>query len=77
MSTLGQNKYNVGDKVKFKIGDELKEGTVEIVDKWGTFYYPDDVCYDIIATDEKYKSEINMLGECLYKHVKEEEIIVD
>lgn len=75
MSKLGNPKYKYGDKVKFDLGDRILEGTVYIVDKYGTFEFPDDVCYDILACEDKYKSEINPLGECLYKHIKENLII--
>ena len=30
---LGKPKYNYGDVVKFKLGDDVKEGIIAIIDK--------------------------------------------
>ena len=64
---LGKPKYNYEDKVKFTIGNETKEGTIYIIDEYGTFFYNDDVCYDIMST----------IGDGtmrLYKHIPEHQI---
>ena len=62
---LGKPKYKRGDIVKFNLGDEIKEGVVAIVDKYGTFFDNSDVSYDILVQKE------NML----YKHFNESLII--
>lgn len=77
MSKLGEPKYNLGDKVSFIISGRIIEGTIYIVDRYGTFEFPDEVCYDIMGRDAKYVDSVNVLGECLYKHVREHEIIED
>lgn len=58
---LGKPKFNYGDVVKFKLGDDIKEGIVYIIDKYGTFEDDSDVSYDILVKSEN----------CLYKHVTE------
>lgn len=58
---LGKPKFNYGDVVKFKLGDDIKEGIVYIIDKYGTFEDDSDVSYDIFVKSEN----------CLYKHVTE------
>ena len=40
------------------------EGTIEIIDTYGTWADPSDVSYDILGTND-----------CLYKHIKEDYII--
>lgn len=70
---LGKPKYKVGDKVKFTIthmDGRIKEyeGEVCIVDAYGTFFNPNEVCYDIWVGD---------LGEskpCLVKHLCESNV---
>lgn len=62
---IGKPKYKVGDKVSFLFQEEMKHGTVFIVDKYGTFEDNSDVCYDIINEDENV----------LYKHINEKEIL--
>lgn len=61
----GKPKFTYGDEVTFKCGDELKTGSVYIVDKYGTFEDASDVHYDILVKEE------NML----YKHIKETLIV--
>lgn len=67
---LGKPKYKVGDKVKFTLTrmDEKTqeyEGEVYIVDAYGTFFNPYEVCYDIMVEDFGN-------GEpCLVKHIHE------
>ena len=62
---IGKPKFKVGDKVKFIAGNKVKEGIVEVVDKWGTFFDKTDACYDIWVEEE------NML----YKHFNEKDIV--
>lgn len=61
---LGTPKYKYGERVMFKIDDEIVEGTIHIIDEYGTFFNRDDVYYDIMSTDGR---EI----PCLYKHIPE------
>ena len=56
----GHPKYKVGDNVSFTINNEIRNGFIYIVDKYGAFGY-DDVTYDILVESE----------DCLYKHVEE------
>lgn len=58
---LGEPKFDYGDTVKFKFGDETKVGTIEIIDAYGTFFYKEDVSYDIMVKKEN----------TLYKHIHE------
>jgi len=58
---LGKPKFNYGDTVKFKFDDETKVGTIEIIDAYGTFFYKEDVSYDIMVKEEN----------TLYKHIHE------
>ena len=78
---LGKPKFKCDDRVQFKIlirdkedYDEYKEytlcGTVYIVDKYGCFSIPDEVCYDIMVEDSP-------IGEpCLYKHIAEPNLVL-
>ena len=59
----GNPKFKYEEKVKFKFNDEIKEGTIYIIDKYGTWDDPSDVSYDIIST---YNGK-----ECLFKHITE------
>lgn len=69
---LGYPKYQIGQIVTFEIdmynrGKQetetlKKEGTIAIIDKYGTFEDDSDVSYDILVTDEN----------CLYKHIRED-----
>jgi hypothetical protein len=54
-------KYNYKDRVEFKINKELKIGTIEIIDRYGTFFKPNIVSYDILVEEEN----------TLYKHISE------
>ncbi len=56
--------YKLGEKVSFKIQDKIISGTIHIIDKHGTFEYPDETCYDVLGYDN-----------CLYKHISEHMII--
>ena len=59
----GNPKFKYEEKVKFKFNDEIKEGTIYIIDRYGTWDNPSDVSYDIIST---YNGK-----ECLFKHITE------
>ena len=59
----GKPKFKYKEKVHFKLGDEIKEGTIYIIDEYGTFSDPSDVSYDIMSTYEG--------KECLFKHITE------
>ena len=63
---LGKPKFNYGDTVKFKFDGETKVGTIEIIDAYGTFFYDEDVSYDIMVK-ETFPIEENIL----YKHIHE------
>lgn len=60
----GHPKFKYKEKVKFQCGDEIKEGTIYIIDEYGTFSDPSDVSYDIMSTMDDGR-------QCLYKHVTE------
>lgn len=62
---LGKPKFKVGETVKFIAGARVKEGKIEIVDAWGTFYNKSDVSYDIMVEKD------NML----YKHITEKDVL--
>ena len=62
---LGKPKYNYGDVVKFKYDDDIKEGIIAIIDRYGTFENDSDVSYDIINKEENI----------LYKHFGEKYVI--
>ena len=59
----GKPKFKYEEKVHFKWGDEIKEGTIYIIDEYGTFSDPSDVSYDIM-------SELDG-RETLFKHITE------
>lgn len=67
---LGKPKYNIGDKVSFKLEDKIYEGSVYIIDPYGTFDDDSDVSYDIMVNNWGPKKE-----ECLFKHINERLII--
>ena len=71
----GKPKYKYGDKVKISLGEELVEGTVYIIDTYGTFENSSDVSYDIMIKADRYKNEYNPEGKCLVKHIQEKHII--
>lgn len=60
----GHPKFKHEEKVKFQCGDEIKEGTIYIIDEYGTFSDPSDVSYDIMSVMDDGR-------KCLYKHVTE------
>ena len=63
---IGEPKYAVGDKVKIKVDDNWVDAEIGIVDKYGTFFNPHEVSYDVW---------FNFGGErILYKHIPEDYI---
>jgi hypothetical protein len=58
---IGHPKYKRSDVVTFKCRDDVKTGTIYIVDSWGTFEQNDEPSYDIMVESEN----------CLYKHIRE------
>ena len=60
---VGQPKFKIGDVVKFRINNEIRTGTIAIVDEYGIFMDDSEVYYDIMV------KEGPMQG--LYKHIKE------
>lgn len=73
----GNPKFKIGDKVKFILQkDDIREGIIEIIDKWGTFDYPKDVCYDIMISDYIHPSVPERgPGLCLCKHICEANVL--
>lgn len=59
---IGNPKFKYEDKVQFEVDGIKKVGTVEIIDKYGTFFDDSDVSYDIMVVEE---------NPILYKHVNE------
>ena len=59
----GKPKFKYEEKVKFKFGEEIKVGTIYIIDEYGTFSDPSDVSYDIMSELDGKK--------CLFKHITE------
>lgn len=60
----GKSKFKYEDKVRFKFGDKIKEGTIYIIDEYGTWDDPSDVSYDIMSTTDDGR-------KCLFKHITE------
>jgi hypothetical protein len=60
----GKPKFKYEEKVKFKFGDKIKEGTIYIIDEYGTWDDPSDVSYDIMSTTDDGR-------KCLFKHITE------
>ena len=58
---VGKPKYKRGQFVRFEFDGEIMEGTIAIIDTYGTWADPSDVSYDILVETEN----------CLYKHVEE------
>ena len=61
---IGKPKYAYQESVKFVIEDEIKVGTVEIIDAYGTFFQSEEPSYDVLVKEEN----------CLYKHIRESNI---
>ena len=72
---IGEPKYALGEEVTFSLinrngVDVTLIGTVQIVDRYGTFEDNTDVCYDILVeSDENGKP-----NGILYKHVNEKSV---
>lgn len=62
---LGKPKFKLGENVEFKFNNDIKEGSILVVDKYGTFEDKSDVSYDIFVEHE------NMI----YKHINQKYII--
>ena len=67
---LGKPKFDYNDIVKFKIrmsDEDVKEveGSVAIIDRWGTFEQNKEVSYDIYSVKDNI----------LYKHVTEPGVV--
>lgn len=62
---LGKPKYKENQLVSFMLGEEVKEGLIYIVDRYGTFEDNSDVSYDIYVGNEN----------TLYKHINEKYVI--
>ena len=60
----GKPKFKYEDKVRFKFVDKIKEGTIYIIDEYGTWDDPSDVSYDIMSTTDDGR-------KCLFKHITE------
>lgn len=58
-------KIKRNDMVVFKIGDDEKCGMIQIVDAYGTFEQEDEPSYDICVEEEN----------CIYKHIRETDIV--
>ena len=58
---IGKPKYTYGETVCFEFNEQIKTGTIEIIDKYGTFFDDSDVSYDILVESEN----------TLYKHINE------
>lgn len=71
METAGKPKYKSEERVIFKFNDDIIEGTIFIVDSFGSFeYYMKQPSYDILGKD-KNKNDILTL----FKHIPESDII--
>ena len=58
---IGKPKYVDQEVVKFVIEDEIKVGTVDIIDAYGTCFQSEEPSYDVLVKEEN----------CLYKHIRE------
>lgn len=65
---LGKPKYKMDDRVVFVTDKNVTlEGSIYIIDAWGTFDQDKEVSYDIMVGSGDDK--------CLYKHVVESEVV--
>ena len=73
---LGKPKYNYDDIVKFKMTHNDKEveieGTIYIIDAYGTFEQNEEVSYDIMTETSPIMNE-----PCLFKHIRESWVYKD
>lgn len=71
METVGKPKYKSEERVIFKFNDDIVEGTIFIVDSFGSSeYYMKQPSYDILGKD-KNKNDVLTL----FKHIPESDII--
>ena len=63
---LGKPKFKFDERVKFTLNNEILEGKIYIIDKYGTFENDSDVSYDIMVDEWGEKKE-----KCLFKHISE------
>lgn len=75
---LGNPKYDYDEVVKFKIttkelGEVECEGTIYIIDAYGTFEQNEEVSYDIMVEHSPHFDN----EPCLYKHIIESEVYQD
>ena len=67
---LGKPKYDYNDIVKFKIRmfegtpEREVEGSIAIIDRYGTFEQNEEVSYDVYSTEDNI----------LYKHIPESQL---
>lgn len=57
-------KHKYGDLVQFEFNGKVKNGTISIIDAYGTFYDKKNVYYDVMVEDDN----------CLYKHICEKDL---
>ena len=60
----GKPKYKLDDIVQFEWNDEYIVGSVYVIDPYGCFEFPNDVCYDIMDNE----------NNILYKHITESDL---
>lgn len=64
---IGKPLYKQNEKVKFTINGIEVEGSVYIIDAYGTFEQNEEVSYDVMLPDKN-----PLTGEpCLVKHIRE------
>lgn len=66
---VGKPKFEYGQYVQFYLDDKLVYGTIEVIDRFGTFFDDSDVSYDIFIYNGKER--------ILVKHVKETGVELD
>lgn len=68
---LGKPIYKLGDKVKFKMIYDGKpyelEGSVEIIDAFGTFVQKNEPSYDVHVDKVPFNND----SQALFKHISE------
>lgn len=71
MGTAGKPKYKSEERVIFKFNDDILEGTIFIVDSFGSFeYYMKQTSYDILGKDKNNNDTLT-----LFKHIPESDIV--
>ena len=63
--TMPPVKYDYNDTVSFKLDDQVKTGTVFVVDRYGTFEQSEEPSYDVLVESENI----------LYKHIRQSWIV--